>query len=458
MAVLRGDEMEKMKKMIKRFNDNNKILKNPAMGWVIYIDNFEDDFPDADVFFSEMEKPVEFSNILYIRVPWAFLEPEEGRYAWLYDENYKKLINIALKKGLQLAFLVYIASKDCQIQATPQYVRDYGASGYILEDKWSPCLDDEIYHKAFEVFIGAFAKEYDDADKTAFIDAFGVGYWGECSNFYYPPEKEKSDFLKEVFDWCISAYKNVFHNVLLGVQYQGSDFTWEQADYAIDELSYIARRNSFGSPVWFRDKYKKPFMKILGRSPVFAENCYHHVVSRTSWWMGDGFDDIGEMFDSVLNDAYESKANTLDLRVVEDANAYVDNFPEKVTEFALRCGYRFLPVEFEIVYNGSKLEIKHVWKNQGIGYLPNRKRNWDSKYKIAFMLKGENNQLIIDKEIELEELLGGETKEYLSTFENINSFDEIYLGIINEKGEKRKISLPIDEKCEDGFYYIGKMD
>ena len=40
------------------------------------------------------------------------MEPEEGKYAWLYDENYKKLIQGALDRGLKLCFRIYNNGQD----------------------------------------------------------------------------------------------------------------------------------------------------------------------------------------------------------------------------------------------------------------------------------------------------------------------------------------------------------
>lgn len=55
------------------------------------------------------------------------MEPEEGKYAWLYDENYKKLIQGALDRGLKLCFRIYNNGQDNLRTGTPDYVRRAGA-------------------------------------------------------------------------------------------------------------------------------------------------------------------------------------------------------------------------------------------------------------------------------------------------------------------------------------------
>ena len=92
------------------------------------------------------------------------MEPEEGKYAWLYDENYKKLIQGALDRGLKLCFRIYNNGQDNLRTGTPDYVRRAGAKGYTVKglkgDLWTPYPDDPIFQEKLEKFVEAFAKEY----------------------------------------------------------------------------------------------------------------------------------------------------------------------------------------------------------------------------------------------------------------------------------------------------------
>ena len=53
-----------------------------------------------EVFWKQMEecKAADYSNILYIRMLWKDLEPEGGKYAWIYNERYKWYIQKAKDK------------------------------------------------------------------------------------------------------------------------------------------------------------------------------------------------------------------------------------------------------------------------------------------------------------------------------------------------------------------------
>ena len=87
------------------------VLKNPAMGWMMYEEGWsfqgtrhnKSNIYTPEVFWEQMEecKAADYANILYIRMLWKDLEPEEGKYAWIYNEQYKWYIQKAKDKGLK---------------------------------------------------------------------------------------------------------------------------------------------------------------------------------------------------------------------------------------------------------------------------------------------------------------------------------------------------------------------
>lgn len=117
--------------------DTMSILKNPAMGWALYIDtvggriDIGDYIPEAEFYWESVENAVPYVSHLYLRVAWAELEPQKGRYAWVYDSNFKKLIQGARDRGIKLCFSIYYLSKDAAVQATPARAHcDYIALPY----------------------------------------------------------------------------------------------------------------------------------------------------------------------------------------------------------------------------------------------------------------------------------------------------------------------------------------
>lgn len=81
-------------------------------------------------------KAADYSNILYIRMLWKDLEPEEGKYAWIYNERYKWYIQKAKDKGLKLAFRVFFHGVD----GVPSYVYEAGATESPIDDEAKPSL------------------------------------------------------------------------------------------------------------------------------------------------------------------------------------------------------------------------------------------------------------------------------------------------------------------------------
>ena len=135
-----------------------------------------------------------YASIFYWRSRWSELEPEEGKYAWEHDENFKALIQGALDRGLKLAFRVYIDGQDNIHNGTPDFVREAGAKGYAVHklwdpanenNNWTPYADDPVFQEKFGNFIRAFAKEFDNPKQVDFIDAYNLGWWGEGHHVQY---------------------------------------------------------------------------------------------------------------------------------------------------------------------------------------------------------------------------------------------------------------------------------
>ena len=164
--------------------DTISLLRNPCMGWGVY-DDANDEVQNADIYWAAQDGAARrYASFFYVRWRWSEMEPEEGKYAWLYDENYKKLIQGALDRGLKLCFRIYDNGQDNLRAGTPDYVRRAGAKGYTVKglkgDLWTPYPDDPVFQEKLEKFVEAFAKEYDNPDIVDFVDGYSLGWWGEC--------------------------------------------------------------------------------------------------------------------------------------------------------------------------------------------------------------------------------------------------------------------------------------
>ena len=128
-----------------------------------------DDFPGA--------------SVIYLRLAWSYLEPEEGKFNWsLVDTPAQRWID----KGFQVAFRFTCAESGAkQPYATPKWVRDAGAKGHHFtpgkgidasSPMWEPDYNDFL--EKLDHFLAAAAARYDGNPEVAFIDVGSLGVWG----------------------------------------------------------------------------------------------------------------------------------------------------------------------------------------------------------------------------------------------------------------------------------------
>ncbi|NOY40182.1 MAG: hypothetical protein GXO95_08175 [Nitrospirae bacterium] len=446
--------------------DQTGVIRNPAMGWVLYADAFAD-FPQADEYWNSQAPYADSASIFYIRLPWSQLEPLEGVYAWENDQNFKDLIQGALDRGLKLAFRVYVDSEGSYQQATPEYVRDAGAVGVVDAEtgRWDPLVDDPVFQEKFSLFLEAFARKYNDPAVVDFVDGNGLGRWGEGNRL-----KLQGDDIYGVLRWITGTYAANFTRVLLGVQYNKSStgFGLDNIDtVALGEYGYVIRKDTLGLPYWFTETDKERIRSHFPGVPFFGENVYQYLQSRQRW--ADDYDTLRVALEAVLNDALSLHANTLDLRIPEDTEAWFSEAPDLVQEFIVRGGYRLIPAE--IIYpdrigRGRALTITHTWKNTGVGVLPNNKPQWNYKYKVAFaLIDPATDQVVfsaVDGAAEPSDWIeGGQYSYTLKTFLDsvpAGSYKLACAIIDSTMDNLPAINLAIlNEKTNSGWYVLGDI-
>ena len=381
--------------------DTTSLLRNPAMGWGVY-DDANTEVQNAEEYWKAQDAAArKYASFFYVRYRWSDMEPEEGKYAWLYNENYKKLIAGAKQRGLKLCFRVYNHSQDNLRQSTPEYVRQAGAKGYIAkgsegQDLWTPYPDNNVYQEKMAKFIEAFAKEYDNPDIVDFIDGYSVGFWGECHNI----RLQNPGGLESVLSWYARTYSSNFKNVLLLLPF-GSQVGFEAENrLAIKPYGYGMRRDGLGS-MWFSDNEMDITNQMYGRTLLVGESC---------WWQGytDDFRPFAtdtryklntwrDVYELTYKQAIENHFNTLDLREIPETKGWTTRAPDLVQQFVVKGGYRFYPVSVsvpKVLTTGNKVTVFHTWKNTGNGYLPNNLPNWDYKYKPSLALLDKKGNVV----------------------------------------------------------------
>ncbi|HYG36269.1 MAG TPA: beta-galactosidase, partial [Clostridia bacterium] len=197
-----------------RPEDTGVALVNPDMGWTMH---FYSNIPQN--YGSKLEPSdtlEDFPGIstVYLRVPWAFLQPEEGRFNWaLLDTPAQRWI----AKGKRVAFRI-TCSENWIPYATPEWVRKAGAKGYFYEfgkgrteqgTTWDPDFGDPVFLDKLERFLAAMAARYDGNPNVAFIDIGSYGMWGEGHTHMSSqvPESETFAILKQHIDLHVKHFQ-----------------------------------------------------------------------------------------------------------------------------------------------------------------------------------------------------------------------------------------------------------
>jgi hypothetical protein len=164
--------------------DTGAALVNPGMGWTMHFysnvpTNYGSKLSPADT----LDDFPGLSTV-YLRLPWAYLEPEEGNFNWaILDTPAQRWI----AKGKRIA-LRLTTSENWMAYATPEWVKKAGAKGTFYQfgkgrveqgTLWDPFFDDPVYLKKLDAFLAAVAKRYDGNPNVEFIDVGTYGMWGE---------------------------------------------------------------------------------------------------------------------------------------------------------------------------------------------------------------------------------------------------------------------------------------
>ena len=191
--------------------DSTRVLRNPLNGWVMYMgrtwdENFWDKMGyDKMSVGDSVVRVSDYANTCYVRTSWSSLEPEEGQYVWQNpDSRISRLFQSVLDRNMKLAFRIVVDSRD-QGQNTPLYVKEAGACGFQDPNNpsvWSPYPDDPVFQEKYAKFLKALATAFNDPDKVDFIDAYGLGKWGEAHGVKYGDYSNK----EKVFNWITDLY------------------------------------------------------------------------------------------------------------------------------------------------------------------------------------------------------------------------------------------------------------
>ena len=344
--------------------DHGRALVNPQMGWTMHfysniITNYGsklapsdtlDDFPGL--------------SCVYLRVPWSFLEPEEGRFNWsLLDTPAQRWID----KGRQIA--LRISSTESWMRwATPKWVRDAGAKGYNFTvgkgvdpngPYWEPDYKDPVFLDKLDRFLAALARRYDGNPNVAFIDIGSFGVWGEGHSW----ASSKLPFDLEARKAHVDLYCKHFEKTLLAIS---DDFAGPQepgahlpiTDYALSKGVTLRDDSICVQPPpnsWYHAELAQAFWPTL---PVVLEHEHYGPSKRRNAW-GDG--------SLLLQSVEDYHASYMSIhwwpRILLNENRAI------IDEINRRMGYRLqlrrtaFPTQVRL---GEPFTIETTWANAGV--------------------------------------------------------------------------------------------
>ncbi len=458
------------------------LIRNPGMGWVLYCDAFgqmtDSTIPDINkcvnnptLFWQAFDNSgaTAKATTFYIRAPWSFYEPAAGQYSWNNtSSNFSVLVQGALDRGLRIAFRVYVDSQDSYQQATPEYVRVAGAKGYT-NTFWTPYVNDQVFLNKLNTFIAAFGAKYNDPTKVDFIDAMGLGAWGEGHNMRV--DSTQPGNINSSVMTIAQYYRDAFPSILLGGQ-QGGPLASAAESLAQSNKYDILRRDSIGMAQYFTQADKNYYVNRLLTFgiPLFSENGWNYFAHDFTGYMnrnGNPFSNIRDMLAYSLNDAKAARANTFDLRVPEDAIEWMKNV-DLVDDFIVNGGYRFVPVNFTAptsIVSNEYITVQSNWKNTAIGKLPNDRTAWNYKYKVAYSLLNKSTKQPVFTSvtnIDPSEWLKGNNYQYDTpiSFGNVANgvYDLAYAIVDTSRGNVPAINLAVtDPVTSTGWYLINQV-
>ena len=351
--------------------DNGRPLVNPHMGWTMH---FYSNIPAN--YGSKLEPADTLDDFpglstVYLRVPWAYLEPAEGKFNWaLFDTPAQRWI----AKGKRVA-LCLTTSENWLGYATPEWVKNAGAKGTFYEfgkgrvekgHLWDPFYDDPVYLAKLDAFLAAAAKRYDGNPKVEFVTIGTYGLWGEGHTFM-SSQQDSFDIKKTHIDLHLKHFKKT--QLCLSDDYAGHNTpgaNFPITDYALSRGVTLRDDSILVQPPpnsWYHSELAQAFWP---KFPVILEHEHYGGSKARGAWDGG-----------------------LLLKAVEDYHAsfmsihwsprdFLQENRETINRINQRLGYRLQPLEVSWpktanigsgpanAESSQGFEVKWTWANKGV--------------------------------------------------------------------------------------------
>ncbi len=341
--------------------DTGAALMNPGMGWVFH--HYDNGIKRYGLELAASDTVDEFpgGSVIYLRLAWSYLEPEERRFNWsVVDTPAQRWI----AKGWQVAFRFTCSESDRdQPYATPEWVRKAGAKGYnFLPRKgvvdgspmWEPDFNDPVFLDKLDRFLAAAAARYDGNPEVAFIDVGSFGVWGEGHTGYSTRLPYPASTLRKHID----LHKKHFKRTLLAVNDDFPGATTGLLNHARD-LGMTLRDDSIivqpGQNAYFHAWMAPQFWP---QAPVILES-EHYGMSRDRGYWQDG-----SLYLKAIEEYHASYAS-----VHWYPREFLKEMRPLIDRINLRLGYRIQLLEASWpreVDSHAPFSVRYTLRNAGV--------------------------------------------------------------------------------------------
>ncbi|MHC4401927.1 MAG: hypothetical protein ACYTG0_19830 [Planctomycetota bacterium] len=369
--------------------DEKTPLENPHKGWYHH---FPDNHLTKRYPIANDSDLLDFPGMdhLYMRLAWAYLEPEEGRLDWhVIDKTIDKWVG----HGLGIAFRVSCRETSTdrieQQYATPRWVMEAGAKGgyYYKGERtgpdgpWEPVFDDPVFLEKLEHFLKAFGSRYDGKPWLRYVDVGSIGDWGEGHTwsgsrleYGYRQRKVHVDLYRKYFPTTQLVVSDDFvHGVRDPHDRQKMhrhvlDHRITYRDDSILVNGYLASSSktyTVRSPKLFADTWRL--------TPTVLELEHYGAVKRNGNWLGRPGSSLAEHGGGKTGaDFFGGALGLLHATYIGyhgDAREWLAENPRLTAELLNRCGYWYflhrldLPNEWK---PGTTQTLETVWENRGV--------------------------------------------------------------------------------------------
>lgn len=344
--------------------DTGAALVNPGMGWMAY---FYSNVPaNYGSHLSPADTADDFPGLstVFLRIPWAYLEPQEGKYNWaLLDTPAQRWI----AKGKRIA-LCLTSSENWMPYATPEWVKNAGAKGTFYEfgkgrveqgHLWDPFFDDPIYLAKLDAFLAAAAKRYDGNPNVEFVTVGTYGLWGEGHTFM-SSQQDSFDLKKAHIDIHLKHFKKA--QLCISDDYAGHNIpgrSFPITDYALSRGVTLRDDSILVQPPpnsWYHAELAQAFWP---KFPVILEHEHYGGSKARGAWDG-----------ALLLKAVEDYHASF-LSIHWAPREFLQENRETIDRINQRMGYRLQPLEVtwsKDVEIGAPehFKVKWTWANKGV--------------------------------------------------------------------------------------------